>query len=158
MIKKVAKKVAKKVTKKPVAQATLDIIQERLSDLERGGANWNPAVIQRIWEFCNQLQSRLEKFERTNVKHIPAESTNKEAYCVIGDKVTFQHGVHRVWKRTAEEAAQHAARLMQNNPYNQKPTDKLFVVKVVAVVHRKQPVSHVDVHALDAETQMRLFA
>jgi hypothetical protein len=53
----------------------------------------------------------------------------------------------------------HAAGLLDQlaRGYNDNTT-KLFVVKVVAVVHKKQPVTQVDVRPLDSTTRMELFS
>jgi hypothetical protein len=117
-----------------------------------------------VQDRLNNLDTRLDHIERHIVKAAgnlkyatTAKPSNGEAYCVIGDKSSSNRAIHRVWKLTAEEAIQHAATLMQGNPYSNKPTDKLFVVKIVSVVHRKQPETQVDVRPLDCDTQMSLF-
>ncbi len=87
-------------------------------------------------------------------------SQSREAYCVIGDKSSCQRAIRRMWKKTEQDAAAHAAELLQQtDPYgNSRANDKLFVVKVVAVVHKKQPVTQVDVRPLDNTTQIELFS
>jgi hypothetical protein len=86
-------------------------------------------------------------------------SQGREAYCVIGDKSSCNRALMRTWKKTEQDAVAHAAGLLDQlaRGYNDNTT-KLFVVKVVAVVHKKQPVTQVDVRPLDSTTRMELFS
>ncbi len=64
-----------------------------------------------------------------------AAGEQKEFFCVIGSSVTENHPIRRSWKKTAEEAAAHAEKLI-NDSFNGRActTKKLLVVKVVQVV------------------------
>lgn len=94
------------------------------------------ATISGLWALFVALEKRLISLEDREVKDV-FKPTAQGQFCVIGNVARngFGGNIGRTWKGTQQQAEDHAASILRNNP----GCPELLVVQVVSKVGRKEP-------------------